>query len=89
MTENQQMIEMIADVTHIHLPFFLVAVCQRPMVIFVACYLWETVEWINNEYRIINSFSWDVSYGSITNTAYARKKCPRCNSCLCFQCRTR
>jgi hypothetical protein len=58
-TRHQSMVEMVADCTHISLPFYGNALCQHAVGIMLSVYAWETTEWLNNRFSIVDSYSWD------------------------------
>eukprot|EP00936_MAST-01D_sp_MAST-1D-sp1_P001994 g1994.t1 len=53
------MVELVAYSTHIHLPMILYIMTHDAVLTLLACYVAETVEWINNAFQLVSTHTYD------------------------------
>ena len=59
LSARAEQVEMIAECTHVHGPFLLYVLTRSASWTLLGVYGWETAEWCNNRWGLVDSFSWD------------------------------
>ena len=58
-SQKERWIERVAEVTHIQGPFLVYVATHSVRYALLLVYGWETVEWLNNRFGVVESYSWD------------------------------